>query len=525
MRKIKEILRLKFELKLSNRQIAKSCHLSRATVADYTARVQAAGLNWPLPPEMDETALENLLFPSANPLALKEPKFLPDWALVHQELKRKGVTLLLLWTDYKEQSPDGYQYSWFCQLYQAWAKKLDLSMRQEHLAGEKMFVDYAGQTLGIIDRATGAVHEAQIFIAVMGASNYTYVEASRSQTLPDWIQSHTRALAFFGGVPEILVPDNLKSGVRKACFYEPDLNPTYRDLAEHYGCAIIPARVRRPKDKAKVEVGVQIVERWILARLRHHTFFSLEELNHRIREMLPSLNQRPFKKLPGNRETRFRDLDKPALKPLPDKPYEYAEWKKVQVHIDYHVEVERRYYSVPYQLVKKRLEARWTRHTVEVFHKGKRVASHIRLQGERQYSTLKEHMPQNHQAYLSWTPERFVNWAHKCGPETARAIASILKSKLHPQQGFRACLGVMRLEGEYGKDRLEAACKRALEIGSPTRKSIKAILSAGLDQRPMQQNLFGEAPCSEHENIRGPEYYDSIIKSQEENPYAASSHA
>ena len=523
MRKIKEILRLKWELGLSNRQIAKSSLLSRATIADYMARVQAAGIGWPLPPEMDETTLENLLFSCSSPGALQEPKPMPDWALVHQELKRKGVTLLLLWTEYKETYPEGYQYSWFCQQYQAWALKLNLSMRQEHRAGEKLFVDYAGQTVPLIDQATGEVHEAQIFIAVMGASNYTYAEATASQTLPDWIHSHIRALAFFGGVPEILIPDNLKSGVNKACFYEPDLNPTYWDLAKHYGSVIIPARVRKPKDKAKVEVGVQIVERWILARLRHHTFFSLKELNDAIRELLLFLNKRPFKKLPGNRESLFQDLDKPALKPLPDQAYEYAEWKKVRVHIDYHVEIDRRYYSVPYNLVKNQLEARLTQHTIEVFHKGQRVASHARLYGSKRHSTLPEHMPKNHQSYLSWTPQRFVSWAHKCGPETARVIERILNSKLHPQQGFRSCLGVMQLEREYSPDRLEAACTRALNIGSPTRKSIKAILKAGLDRRPMQQKLFEDVPTLTHENVRGPEYY--TLSEPQEVSYAESSHS
>jgi len=332
MRQVHEVLRLKWASGLSDRQIAQRLGLSRPTVAAYVQRAQAAGLSWPLPEGLDEAALERLLFPP-SPAHSLFPPLAPDWAQVHQELKRKGVTLLLLWQEYKAATPEGFQYSWFCQASKAWVGKLDLVMRQSHRAGEKLFVDYAGQGIPIVDRHSGEVHEAVIFIAVLGASNYTYVEATRTQSLPDWIGSHVRTFEALGGVPEVVVPDNLKAAVTRTHRYAPDLNRTYLDLASHYHVAIIPARAARPRDKAKVEVGVQVVERWILARLRHHTFFALAEVNAAIRTLLPDLNARPFKKLPGSRQSLFAALDRPALRPLPTQPYEYAEWKRVRVNI------------------------------------------------------------------------------------------------------------------------------------------------------------------------------------------------
>lgn len=505
MRKIKEVLRLKWEHGLSNRKIARSCSISRSTVADYLSRAEEAGLSWPLPPELDEAELEKRLFCLPR-IFLPGPRPWPDWSEIHRELSGKGVTLFLLWEEYKQANPQGYQYSWFCHQYRQWAGKLDLVMRQEHRAGEKMFVDYAGQIVPVVDRTTGEMREAQIFIAVLGASNYTYAEATWSQSLPDWINSHVRAFHYFGGVTELLVPDNLTSGVTKACLYEPDLNPTYQDLANHYGCAVIPTRVRKPRDKAKVEVGVQVVERWILARLRNLTFFSLAELNHAIRELLIKLNNRPFKKLPGSRRTLFETLDKPALRALPTQPYLYAEWKKARVHIDYHIEVDSHYYSVPYQLVKRELDVRITINTIEAFHKGRRVASHRRLYRKGGFTTLKEHMPKRHQKYAEWTPDRLIRWASKTGSATAKLIEAILTSRLHPQQGFRSCLGIMRLGKQYGHERLEAACVRALAIGSLSFKSVQAILKTGLDTRPLP-TAHPETPAIDHENIRGPNYY------------------
>jgi len=410
-----------------------------------------------------------------------------------------------LWQEYKEQHPEGYQYSQFCGLYRRYRAKLDYCMRQDHRGGEKLFVDY-GEGLSLIDAQTHEPIRTELFVAVWGASNYTFAEATLSQQLPDWIGSHVRTLAALGGVPQVVVPDNLKAAVSRAHRYEPTLNRTYAELAQHYGVAIVPARAARPRDKAKVEVGVQVVERWILACLRHHTFFSLLELNTALAGLLVPLNQRPFKKLPGSRQSVFESLDRPALRPLPAQPYEYAEWKLVRVNIDYHVEVDGHYYSVPYSLVKQQLEARLSAQVVEVFHKGKRVASHQRSPLKGRHSTVAAHMPKAHQYYAEWTPQRLVLWAAKTGEATARVVETILTSRPHPQQGFRACLGIMRLGQRYGEGRLEAACRRAIGIGACSYKSIESILKHDLDQQPLPGQPTA-APVITHDNIRGAQYY------------------
>jgi len=505
MRKIREVLRLKFGHSLSDRKIAKSCRISRRSVAEYIRRAKAAGISWAMAKDLDDTTLETMLFPGVADEKRKD-RPVPDWSYVHSELKRKGMTLSLLWQEYKEANPDGYQYSWFCREYARWLSKTDVVMRQTHRAGEKVFVDYAGQTVPIVDGATGEVREAQIFVAVMGASSYTYVEATWSQSLPDWIGSHVRAFSFFGGVPEVIVPDNLRSGVKKACFYDPEINPTYQEMADHYGTVVLPARVRRPRDKAKVEAGVRVVEQWILARLRKHTFFSLDELNAKIRNQLEYLNNRPFQKMPGCRKSMFESLDAPALRPLPKVPYEFAQWKKVTVNIDYHVEVEGHYYSVPYQLYRKRLEARYTARTVEIFYKNKRVASHVRNYQRGKHTTLKEHMPPYHRQYSEWSPERFLNWAEKTGPNLRRLTETIFSSRSYPEQAYRTLLGIFRLGKSYSNERLEAAAKRALFIGATSYRSIESILKHGLDQRPLPGAFEPEVPIN-HSNIRGPEYY------------------
>jgi transposase len=507
MRQVREVLRLKWACGLSDRKIAQSVRISRPTVAEYVRRAQAAGLAWPLPDALDDVVLERRLFPTAaHTLVARRPT--PDWVIVHQELKRKGVTLVLLWQEYKASTPDGLQYSQFCQAYRQWAGKLDLVMRQSHRAGEMLFVDYAGQTMPVVDVLTGEIREAAIFIAVLGASNSTYAEATWSQSLPDWIGSHVRAFAALGGVPQGVVPDNLKAAVSRAHRYEPTLNRTYADLAQHYGVAIVPARPARPRDKAKVEVGVQVVERWILARLRHHTFFSLLELNTAIADLLVHLNQRPFKKLPGSRQSVFESLDRPALRPLPAQPYEYAEWKLVRVNIDYHVEVDGHYYSVPYSLVKQQLEVRLSAQVVEIFHKGKRVASHQRSSHKGRHSTVDAHMPKAHRHYVEWTPQRLILWAAKTGAATAQVVETILASRPHPQQGFRACLGIMRLGKRYGDGRLEAACQRAIRIGACSYKSIESILKHDLDRQPLP-GPPAAVPVITHGNIRGAQYYHS----------------
>lgn len=506
MRKIREILRLKYDCKLTFTQIATSCGIGRTTVSDYLKRFEASPLGWPLPPDIDDIQLEHLLFPSFQ-LNQSPDRSNLDWRYIHSELRRKGVTLMLLWQEYKEQHPDGYQYSHFCHLYRMWTGRIDPVMRQVHRAGEKMFVDYAGHTVGIHDPSSKTIREAQIFIATLGASNYTYAEATWTQKLPDWIASHCRAYEYIGGVPEVTVPDNLKSGVKNPCFYEPDINPTYLDMAQHYGTAIIPTRVARPKDKAKVEVAVQIVERFILARLRNQTFFNLQQLNEAIFRLLTELNNKPFQKLPGSRQSVFLAVDKPMLSPLPQTPYTFAEWKKARVNVDYHVEVGRHYYSVPHPLIKKQIDVRMTGNTIECFYKNKRVASHIRNDRKGWHTTVKEHMPKSHQKMAEWTPERFIRWAKKIGPQTTQLIMGVLSSRPHPQQGFRSALGILRMGKSYGDHRLEAACKRALIIGSSSYRSVASILKHGLDQKSVARPS-NEKPSILHANVRGSKYYN-----------------
>lgn len=505
MRKVREVLRLALAGGLNQRQVARSLSLSPTTVGEYLRRAESAGLTWPLP-DLDDAQLEGRLYPVVA-RGQADTRAIPDWAAVHQELKRKGVTLLLLWQEHKAAHPDGLQYSQFCDRYRAFAGRLDLVMRQHHRAGEKLFVDYAGPTVEVVDRATGEIRAAQIFVATLGASNYTYAEATWTQSLADWCASHIRAFEFLGAVPELVVPDNLKSAVTRPCRYEPQANATYEELAAHYRTAILPARVRRPRDKAKVEQGVLLVERWILARLRHQSFFSLSELNAAIRTLLGPLNERPFKKLPGCRRSLFEQLDRPAMNPLPSERYSYAEWKKARVHIDYHVEVEGHYYSVPYQLVKQELDVRLAAQTVELFHRGKRIASHQCSTHKGRHTTLAEHMPQAHRQYASWTPERLVRWAEHTGPATAQLVATVLASRRHPQQGFRSCLGIMRLGKTYTDQRLEAACRRALALGAVSFKSVQSILKSGLDQQPLPATSTQEALPIDHPNIRGGHYY------------------
>jgi transposase len=469
-------------------------------------RFRVSGLSWEQVEALDDEALEQRLFPSER-VSTERRRVLPDWSEIHQELKGKGVTRSLLWQEYRELHPEGYGLSRFCDLYRSWKKRLDVSLRQDYTGGEKLFVDYAGETVDVVDPRSGEVRAAQIFVAVLGASNYSYAEATWSQDLHDWITSHVRAFAAIGGVVELVVPDNLKSGVTKPNWYEPDVNPTYAEMAEHYGVAVLPTRVKRPRDKAKVESGVLQVERWILARLRHQKFFSLRELNASIRALLVELNDRPLKVLGISRRELYERVDRPALRPLPESRYEFGEWKKVRVAPDYHVELLGHYYSVPYQLVREQLDLRFTDHTVEVFRRGKRVAGHRRSQRRGQHTTLREHMPKAHQAYLDWTPMRLVRWAQKTGPSTATLVEQILQTRPHPQQGFRACLGLMRLGKSYGEERLEAACQRSLRLRSYSYQSVKSILKNGLDRQALAESDT-EDTVIEHPNVRGAEYYD-----------------
>jgi transposase len=508
MRKIKEVLRLKYDCGVSEREIARSCSVSRSTVADYIRRTMAAGLSWTEASALSQTQLEERLFPTEHiPSSVKRPP--PDCEYIYDQLRtyRKfNLTLSQLWLEYKEKHPDGYQYTQFCEHYWRWVKKLDYCMRQEHRGGEKLFIDYS-DGLSIVDTLTGEQVPTQLFVAVWGASNYTYAEATMSQTLADWIGSHTRAFEYFGCSPRVLVPDNLKSGVAKASRYEPDLNPTYTEMAEHYGCAVLPARPRKPRDKAKVEAGVLIAQRWILAVLRHRMFHSLAELNAAIRKCLERLNTRTLRRANKSRRELFEAIDHPNALPLPQRSYEYAEWYKAKVHLDYHIEVGHHYYSVPYRLLHERVDIRLTASTVEALYKGERVAAHVRSNVKGGYTTLPEHMPPEHRYYAEWNPARFIQWAGKTGEATAKLVETILATRPYPEQGYRACLGIINLVRDYEPARVEAAASRALKYKACSYRSIKAILSAGLDRQPDNGEQFHLRGLPPHQNIRGQEYY------------------
>lgn len=502
MRKIRDVLRLRLGEGLSLRQTALSLSMPLTTVAECVKRARAAGISWPL--ELDDDALERLLFHVPTPTRAAHLE--PDFALVQRELRQKGVTLQLLWLEYRETHHDGYGYSQFCHLYRTWRRQRDVVMRQDHKAGEKLFVDFPGLTIPIYDeRDLTLSYRAELFVAVLGASNYLFAEALRSQALEHWVGAHVSAFEFFGGCPEIVVPDNLRSGVTKANRYEPDLNATYQEMATHYGVAIIPARPYKPRDKAKVEVGVQVVERWIIAALRKRRFTSLSQLNETILDLVEAVNQKPFKKLEGSRSSHFAEIDFPALRPLPEERYEFALWRGAKVNIDYHVEVERHYYSVPYQLAGQVVEVRLTSSTVEVFFKHQRVASHLRNYQKGRHATESAHMPDSHRRYLEWSPSRIVAWAQKNGPETAAFVDALMASRPHPEQGFRSALGIMRLAKKYGPARVEAACERALHVKSFSYKSVASILQHGLDQQPLRTGITRAHPA--HSNIRGPNYY------------------
>lgn len=508
VRKIKEILRLVHICSLSNREIAQSCDVARSTVSDYLIRAKAAGVNWPDAADLTETELEERLFPNEH-LASSVQRPPPDCDYIYDQLRRYrnvNLTLTQLWLEYKEKHSDGYQYTQFCAYYHRWRGRLDYCMRQEHRAGEKTFIDYS-DGLAIVNHLTGELIPTQLFVAVWGASNYTYADATLSQTLPDWIGSHVRAFQYFGCLARMLVPDNLKSGVNKACFYEPELNPTYAEMAEHYGCAVLPARPYRPRDKAKAEVGVLIAQRWILAVLRQRTFYSLTELNAAIRECLERLNTRPMRRLGKSRRDLFETIDRPNALPLPPKAYEYAEWLKATVNIDYHIEIDHHYYSISFQLLRERLDVRLTATTVEAFHKGERVAAHVRSYVRGAHTTLREHMPPEHQQYAEWSPSRFIQWAGKIGVATAQLVEKIMAARTYPEQGYRACMGIIHLGQHYEPERVEAAAKRAIKYNTCSFKSVSAILAAGLDR----QTDAGETPrqltLPEHGNIRGKGYY------------------
>jgi transposase len=502
MRKITEVLRLKYDCGATNREIAGACSMGVATVHEYLTRAKCAQIAWPLPPDLTEQEIEKRLFPK-DPALSPSARPTPQWSHVRTELRRKGVTLRLLWEEYRADHPNGYSYSRFQEIFRAWEATAFPRMPQTHLPGDKLFVDYAGQTMDVIDRATGEIRQAQIFVATLGASNYTYAEATWTQAIPDWIASHVRALEFLGGVPRAIVPDNLKSGVKSANFYEPDINPTYYRLALHYGVAILPTRVRKPKDKAKVENGVLQVERRILAALRNRSFFSLAELNVAIRELLIALNERPSQTLPDTRKALFEAIDKPVLSPLPDQPFECEEWRVARVNLDYHIDIGRHYYSVPHGLLGKSLDVRITRNTVEVLYKNERVASHPRSSVKFAHSTLQEHMPAAHQYQKSLSHQRLITWAARIGPAAVQMAEKIIASRPHPEQGFRACQGILRLADRYGCQRVEAACAQAIEQELYGYRRVAALVTESA-----QPDTKATKPLH-HANIRGADYFQA----------------
>jgi transposase len=506
MRQIREILRQKWTLTRSHRQVASSLAVSLGTVTGVLRRATHAGLDWPHVQSLTDDALETRLYGAPATPGATRP--LPDCAYLHTERRKPGVTLELLHLEYLEQHPTGYRYTRFCDLYRRWLARHRLTMRQDHRAGEKIFVDYAGQRPRIVDPTTGVVTEVELFVGVLGASNYTYAEATRTQRVPDWLGSHQRMFVFFQGVAAAVVCDQLKSGVTVPCRYEPGLQRTYEEFAQHYGTTILPARPGKPRDKAKIEVAVQIAERWILARLRHETFGSLAALNARIWELLTALNSRRMRRYQASRQELFERLDRPVLRPLPTAPFVYGEWTLARVNIDYHVETAGHYYSVPHALVHERVDVRVTAMTVEIFHHGQRVAAHLRSLARGQHTTLPAHMPKAHHQHREWSPSRLIAWAETVGPQTAALVEAILASRPHPEQGYRSCLGILRLARRDGPLRLEAACARALAAGARSYRHVDAILKHGLDRCPVPD--AGSVPTARpvvHDQLRGPTYY------------------
>jgi transposase len=518
MRKIKEVLRLRFAADLNQEQIARSCSISQSTVHRYLQRTAAAGIEWPLPEEYDDRQLNELLFPLRPVRSQANRRSGADFADVHRELKaHRHLTLQLIWEEYRQNQPDGYGYSRFCELYQEWSRNHNVVMRQEHPPGEKMFVDWAGPTVPIYDHRTGEAMPASLFVAVLGASTYTFARAMMGQGLANWIGCHVRAFEFFDGTTKLIVPDNPRTGVDRACRYEPDINRTYHEMSQHYGTAVMPARPYKPRDKAKVENAVLLAERWILAVLRHQKFFSLAELNDAIAPLLERLNHRRFRKREGTRALLYASVDRPALQPLPAERYVMADWKTVRASIDYHVEIDRHYYSVPYQLTGQQLEARSTALTVEIFDAGKRIAAHVRSSVPYRHTTNPSHMPKSHRAHLEWTPSRLIHWARTVGTSTAEVVRTILESKPHPEMGYRACLGIMRLAKTYSNPRMEAASQRALKLQACSYTSLRSILKRSLDQQ-ITMDIEPERPGPTHENLRGPDYYDPAATILQQQP-------
>lgn len=516
MKKLREVLRLHFECKLTNRKIAKALSLSPTTISSYIKATKLAHLDWNQVAQLSDSQLTEMIEPHCKQLSQKTSKKNPiDFVYVHSQLKIKGVTRELLHQEHQQKgaSIKAISYTEFCRQYREFKKTLKPSMRQTHIAGEKTFVDYAGPTVSIYNNESGQAHQAVIFVGTLGASNFTYAEATMTRSLPDWIGSHVRMFEYFDGVSETLVPDNEKSAVNKACYYDPEVNPNYIALAAHYNTAVIPARPYHPKDKAKVEVAVQVVERWILARLRHHKFFSLTELNESISHLLEELNNKPFKKLIGSRRSHFESYEKTALKPLPKNRYEFVIIKKVQVNLDYHVEVDGHYYSVPHHHLGKSVEYHLSQNSVSLFYEGQRIAIHKRSRNKGGVTTEVEHMPQAHKRHHEWTPNQFAQWGKSVGYSVAEVANDIIKNKLHPECCYRIHLGLMNLKKKFGASRLEEACKYALSRQLVSFTHIKSILKTQADKAPLvavndSKSLEeGNQPSHQHHNLRGASYY------------------
>jgi|TARA_B100000315_G_scaffold204928_1_gene198515 transposase len=512
MRKTSEILRLKHEVGLTNRQIAASLGLTHPTVSKYLAHALEAGLTWPLPEELDEDRLDQRLFPApdVHEISSQPLRPLPDMAHVHKELRRQHVTLQLLWEEYRLEYPDGYGYTQFCEYYKRWKAPLEVTLRQRHIAGEKTFLDWAGKTLRWTHPEFGQEYPAFLFVAALGASDYMFAEAWADQTLDSWIEAHIHMVEFYDGVSRLWVPDNAKTGVVKPCYYEPQIHATYQELADHYDTAILPTRTYRPRDKAKVENAVLHAERRIMARLRDQEFFSLGSINEAIRRCLSELNARPFQKMAGSRLELYHELDRPALRPLPSHRYQLGEWKKAKANIDYHVQVDWHNYSVPYQLTQQLVDVRLAARTVELFHKGRRVAAHVRSRVKGGFTTDPAHRPKAHEKHLAWTPGRLIRWARAVGPLCSQAVTYILENKPHPEQGYRSCMGILRLAKGVGHERMEAACRRALALDAVNYPSIASILKTKLDQQPLPEPEEDiSSPVGHHDNIRGQAYYQT----------------
>lgn len=504
MRRIREALRLHLQGGLSYSEVGRVLKISKSAVGKYVSLARVAGVDAAVAEGLDDDALEARLYRPALPRSSHQ--LAPDFGAVHQELKRPGVTLMLLWEEYATGNALAYKYTSFCIKYREFAKTQARSMRQVHIAGEKLFVDYAGDTVPIVDAATGEITQAQIFVAVLGASNYTFACATPRQTTADWIGAQVLALEFIGGVPRLIVPDQPRALVKTPDRYDPELNPTYAEFTRHYGCAALPARPAHPRDKPKVEGSVLLVQRWILARLRNRRFFSLGELNAAIALLLVDLNQRPFKKLPGCRRSAFESLDVPVLRPLPPTRYVIGRWKAVKVNIDYHVEFEDHYYSVPHRLVGAKIDVRVGGNLLECFAANQRVAGHAVSTVRGGFTTLPEHMPASHRAHLQWTPAKLIAWGERIGVSTAAVVTWQMERRPHPEQGYRACLGLLALARRYSATRLEAACTRAMAIRAPYLRSVTSILKCGLDSQPAPVDA-ADNPVIAHENVRGPDYY------------------